>query len=267
MHKTISDWDGFRENWAGPRNFRIATAMLPLDFAFPALDRIVDEVRADAEASIKSGRKASKLDLKQDSPDAFRLRPLAEVMDGPFALAHFDIGRFDRKGGFLDGFGEQVLDRWETLLRDNGYRWERAYPIIFISGKGSATNYHMDFSHVLAWQVYGTKRFCGLVDPDRWADRDVRVTYTPGQFEKPSAIREEDSLCYDMRPNDKLWNVLLTPHWVEAGDEAAMSINISMGGLRLNGALSPNEDELEHYRSANPAAAPARIERRYTRSA
>lgn len=267
MHKTIGDWDGFRANWAGPRNFRIAPEMLPFDFAFPALNRIVDEVRADAEASIKSGRKASKLDLNQDSPDAFRRRSIDDVMDGPFALAHFDIGRFDREGGFLDGFGAQVLDRWETLLRDNGYTWERAYPIIFISGKGSATNYHMDLSHVLAWQAYGTKRFCGLVDPDRWADHGTRVTYNPGKLEKPAAIREEDSLCYDMRPGDKLWNVLLTPHWVEAGDEAAMSLNLSMGGLRLNGALSQNEEELEQYRAAHPETAPARIERRYARSA
>jgi hypothetical protein len=120
---------------------------------------------------------------------------------------------------------------------------------------------------VLAWQVYGTKRFCGLVDPDRWADQQARVTYTPGKFEKPAAIREEDSLCYDMRPGDKLWNVLLTPHWVEAGDEAAFSLNISMGGLRLNGALSPHEEQLEAYRAEHPETAPARIERRYARSA
>lgn len=267
MHKTVADWSDFQTFWGGPRNFRISTQMLQLDFDFPALDQIVDEVRADEGASIKSGRKSSKLELDQAAPDAFRQRPLAEVMESPFALAHFDIGRFDRKGGFLDGFGDQVLDRWETLLRENGYSWERCYPIIFISGRGSSTNYHMDFSHVLAWQIYGTKRFCGLVDPDRWADREARLTYEPGQFEKPTAIREEDSLCYDMRPGDMLWNVLLTPHWVEAGDEAAMSINISMGGLRLNGALSPNEAELEAYRDANPALAPARIERRYTRSA
>lgn len=88
---------------------------------------------------------------------------------------------------------------------------DRCYPIVFISGKGSATNYHMDFSHVLAWQIYGTKRFCGLVDPDRWASREARVNYKPGAFPKPADIREEHSLCYDMRPGDKLWNVLLTP--------------------------------------------------------
>ncbi|MGV8856482.1 MAG: hypothetical protein ACOH2L_17780 [Devosia sp.] len=52
----------------------------------------------------------------------------------------------------------------------------------------------------------------------------------PGELVRPDDIREEDSLCYDMRPGDKLWNVMLTPHWDEAGNEPAMSSIFPMVG-------------------------------------
>ena len=141
---------------------------------------------------------------------------------------------------------------------NTGFTFERCYPIIFISGKGCATNYHMDFSHVLAWQICGTKRFCGLQDPDRWAPREVRVDYKPEGFTKPAALTESDALCYEMRPGDVLWNALLTPHWVEAGAEVAMSINLSHGGIRYRGELCPHEAELMAHRGANPVAAPVK---------
>lgn len=263
MHATARDWDDLKCRWAGPRNFRLAPSMMDFDFAFPPIDQIIDQMRQDDEASIKSGLKAAKLEVKTQSVTDFRRLPIEQLMELPFALAHFNLARFDAPGKFLHGFGDRVLQPWNDTLQAQGFAWERCYPIVFISGKGSATNYHMDFSHVLAWQIYGTKRFCGLVDPDRWADSAVRHNYKPGQLAKPVDIREEDSLCYDMRPDDKLWNVLLTPHWVEAGDEPAMSINISHGGLRLKGELSPNEAEVEAFRAANPHLAPARIEKSY----
>ena len=101
---------------------------------------------------------------------------------------------------------------------------------------------------MLAWQIYGTKRFCGLKDPNRWAPREVRVNYQAGQFARPSELTDADALCHAMRPGDALWNVLLTPHWVEAGDEVALSVNISHGGLRYRGKLSRNEQELVEHR-------------------
>ena len=171
-------------------------------------------------------------------------------MHGPFALAHFHLSVFDAPGRILHGFEEHVLAPWQRALRDKGFTWDRCYPIVFISGIECATNYRMDFSHVLAWQVYGIKRFWGLKDPDRWAPRDVRLTYRAGAVEKPADIVDDDPLCYDMGPGDVLWNALLTPHWVEAGTDVAMSINLSHGGLRLNGKLCPHEQELADYRRA-----------------
>lgn len=263
MHATAKDWTDLTARWAGPRNFRLAPSLIDFDFAFPPIEQVIDEMRRDDDASIKSGLKASRLELAAQPAAQFRQLPIEQLMERPFALAHFNLARFDAAGKFLHGFGARVLQPWEDALRAQGFAWERCYPIVFISGRGSATNYHMDFSHVLAWQIYGTKLFCGLVDPDHWADSAVRLNYQPGELARPVDVREEDSLCYDMRPGDKLWNVLLTPHWVEAGDAPAMSINISHGGLRLKGQLSPNEAELEAFRAANPQQAPARIEQRY----
>jgi hypothetical protein len=263
MHATVSNWAEFSQRWSGPRNFRLPGSLVDFDYAFPPIEQVIDEIRNDEEASIKGGLKATNLDLEIRPADEFRRLSMEHVMKSPFGLAHFNLNRFDAPGKFLDGFGDTVLRHWEDALRAAGFTWERCYPIIFISGRGSATNYHMDFSHVMAWQVYGTKRFCGLVDPDCWADKATRLNYKPGAFPKPAEIREEDSLCYDMRPGEKLWNVLLTPHWVEAGDEPAMSINISHGGLRYHGELSPNEAELVAFQAESPELAPKKIERRY----
>ena len=63
---------------------------------------------------------------------------------------------------------------------------------------------------MLAWQIYGTKHFCGLTDPDRWAPREMRLNYNPSEFAKPEALTDADALCYTMRPGDALWNVQLT---------------------------------------------------------
>lgn len=259
MHRTAENWQDFQNLWDGPINFRINPAMLDFSFELPPLKDIVNEVRQDEHAIARHGRKGAVFNNQQLSIEAFRKIPIDELMTQPFALSHFKISRFDAPGKFLHGFGERVFRKWEKLLAEHDFTFERCYPIFFISGIGCATNYHMDFSHVLAWQIYGQKRFCGLRNPDQWADQAIRHNYHNFKPDKPKAIREEHSLCYDMRPGDLLWNTLLTPHWVEAGDEPAMSINISHGGLRYKGKLCPNEQQLEDFRNAQPDKAPKKM--------
>ncbi len=263
MHGKISDFDEFARHWDGPLNFRLAAGMVEFDWAPPPLERAIEEFRRDEAVVLRPGARGDRLDLTPLAIDAFRALPMETVMEMPFSLAHFDLARFDAPKKCLDGFGARVLDPWRAALGRAGFTMERCYPIAFLSGGGCATNYHMDLSHVLAWQIHGVKRFCGLRDPDRWADRASRLSYDPKACAKPPGIREEDALCYDMRPGEMLWNVLLTPHWVEAGDEVAMSFNISHGGLRHHGRLSRNEEELEAYRESRPDRAPVRIEKVY----
>src|SRR5690606_24128687 len=115
---------------------------------------------------ITPGSRGDALDVSTDIAASFRAMSIERALASPFALAHFKLSEFDAPGKCLHGFKERVLDRWTAALRAWGFTWTRCYPIIFISGPGCATNYHMDFSHVLACQVYGTKRFCGLRNPD-----------------------------------------------------------------------------------------------------
>jgi hypothetical protein len=244
---TVRTWNEFQQRWDGVHNFLLAEACVPFAFQMPPLDRVVSEMRDDPQARITGGMRGDRLQLDTIA-ETFRGLPVERALETPFALAHFDLARFDAPGKFLHGFEQGVMGPWKQALAANGFTYDRCSPIIFISGRQCATNYHMDFSHVLAWQVYGTKRFCGLQDPDRWAPRETRVKYEAGKLARPVDLTEQDALCYAMRPGDALWNVLLTPHWVEAGEEVALSVNISHGGLRYRGKLSRNEQELVEHR-------------------
>ena len=262
MHRKVTSWSEFKESWAGQRNFLVGGECIPFSFPFPEPAKVVEEMRADAQARISPGVKGDRLRLDDMSAE-FRRLPIGEALERPFALAHFKLSVFDEPGKFLHGFRDAVLEPWRQALRDQGFSFDRCYPIIFISGKGCATNYHMDYSHVLAWQATGMKRFCGLLDPDHWAPRETRLSYSPDRFSRPPSLGEADELCYDMAPGDALWNALLTPHWVEAGDEVAISVNISHGGLRLDGKLCPFEEELEQHRREHPETVPKKLSSTY----
>ena len=254
MQRTIASWDEFKTNWGGTQNFLMADECVPFAFQFPPLEEIVEALRRHPETNIHPGVKGAAM-VTSSIADTFRELPLEEAMRSQFSIAHYHLSPFDVPGGFLEGFKESVLDKWQEAMRDQGFTWTRCYPIIFISGIGCATNYHMDFSHVVAWQIYGTKLFNGLLDPNRWAPHDLRMTNS-NQLAMPAEITPADSVSYTMGPGTVLWNTLLTPHWVEASTQVAMSVNISHGGLRLNGELCPFEQELMDWREANPDKAP-----------
>ncbi len=258
MQRTITSWAQFKAAWDGVHNFLMGGECVPFEFELPAIERIVEEVRQDPEARITSGRKGRTLDFSSVA-EQFRSLPIDEAMGCEFGLAHFKLANFYGAGRFLEGFEERVMQPWHRALRGQGFEWDRCYPIVFISGPGSASNYHMDFSHVVAWQRYGTKRFCGLTDPQRWAPREVRVAYDPfGGREMPEGIGPDDQVCYTMEPGDVLWNAFLTPHWVEAGEGVAMSFNLSHGGLKLNGQLCAFEQEyVDWVAKSQPAGAGA----------
>jgi hypothetical protein len=261
MQWTVTTWNEFRDVWDGVHNFLMRDECVPFTFSMPPIERVVEELRHDEDARIGSGTKGPAL-LLDDTAEKFRRLPLEQALKVPFTLAHFSLSRFDAPGRFLHGFKDQVLDPWQRALRGAGFTFERCYPIIFISGINCASNYHMDFSHVVAWQIYGSKHFCGLKAPGRWAPWRARVNYQAGALERPAELTEDDILDYDMKPGDVLWNALLTPHWVDAGDEIAMSVNLSHGGIRLDGRLCPFEQELEDFRAAHPGA-PARVQGNY----
>lgn len=249
MHKTVSDWPEFRKSWDGVINFLMAGECVPFSYEMPSIERMVEELRDDPNSRITAGAKGSSLDLT-DISEPFRRLPIEEAIRSPFALANFKLQSHFGPGGLLETFEERVMEPWKRALTEAGFTWRRCYPIVFISGPNRATNYHLDYSHVLAWQTHGTKRFSGLKDPDRWAPLETRI-HCKG-VQRPDGITAEDELAYEMTPGTVLWNTFLTPHWVEASGEVACSINISHGGLMYEGRLCRHEEEVEEWQRAHP---------------
>lgn len=245
LQRCVSTWPALCQHWNGPHNFLMAGECVPFDFEMPSVEDVIDEIRQDVDARIIPGTKGDRLNLT-DIADDFRKVPIDETVTMQFQMSHFKLGNFYGEGQLFYGFEEQVMNPWQEALAKAGFTWTRCYPIIFISGPGAATNYHMDRSHVIAWQRHGTKRFVGLKDPDRWGPFEERML-PGGEMVRPEGLTDDDTLAYEMEPGDVLWNVLLTPHWVEATDHVTYSINLSHGGLRLHGELCRNEQELEEW--------------------
>src|SRR5688500_1077764 len=132
MDFTASTWTEFADAWDGVHNFLLRGECVPFSFDFPPLERIVDEVRNHPEARIGRGAKDRRL-LPGDASEWFRPLPIAEALASPFSLAHFRLSVFDHPGGFLHGFRERVLEPWQRALTENGFTFDRCYPIVFIS--------------------------------------------------------------------------------------------------------------------------------------
>ena len=161
-------------------------------------------------------------------------------MEMPFGLSHFKLTNFTSRGDLFAGLWKDVMEPWQSFLGRAGFTWYRCYPIVFISGAHVPGRYHMDVSHVVAWQIHGTKVFNGLVDPYRWAplERAADPEWRSGMV-KPAGLTSADVLSYAMPPGTLLWNQLLTPHWVDAADTVAGETDGGCGNLGGCGQHQP----------------------------
>lgn len=230
--------------WNDRRNFMIGPELFAFDAHLPSSEEIVDVLRQHEDSrvqflGIEDG------DEKDAMIEKFKTAPLEQVIDMPFSLANFFLNKFYGTGQFLQDFQRDVMIPWRTFLSSTGLTWQRAYPIFFISGKNCSSTYHVDISHVVAWQVYGVKIFNGFKDPENQAAVqhivDNRNKY---RYEIPPDTDPKRVLTYRMKPGDILWNQLLTPHWVDAENEIAVSVNISHGGIVHHQEFCPNEQIL-----------------------
>jgi hypothetical protein len=252
MHQTVGHREEFQTNRGGSLNFLLAGECVPFSFTFPPVHQIVEAVRQHPQAHIWRGTKGKSLE-KRDIAVEFRAAPPEAALAMPFQMSHFNRANFYGPTEFLHGFEEQFMRPWKKVLIEGGFTWERCYPNIFISGPHCATNYHLAVSHVLAWQIHGTKIFSGLRDPERWAPLEEMVQEKHrNAVSKPDGLKAEDVLAYVMKPGDVLWNQFLTPHWVDAADEVACSISLSHGGLRWKGKLCHREERLEAWWVSHP---------------
>ncbi len=268
QRRTASTAADLRSLWAGARNALLAGECVPFAWEPPPVADVVDRLRRDDDVRLR--------DLSPDRPDSpyyredgfiddFRALPLERVMEMPFGLSHFKLTNFTSRGDLFAGLWTEVMEPWQAFLARAGFTWYRCYPIVFISGAAVPGRYHMDVSHVVAWQLHGTKVFNGLLDPYRWTplERAVDPDWRAGMV-RPEGLRAADVLSYVMPPGAVLWNQPLTPHWVDASGadaggadasgagEVAASINISHGGLRLDGELSPAGRALDRYYRRHP---------------
>jgi hypothetical protein len=248
---TVRNPQSFIARWDGVDNFLMQGDWLPLRYDFPALPEVVARIRREDGASMGRGRPGA--ELAREAFPEFRELPIDEALATPFSLSHMALSRFYGAGDILDGFEEAVMLPWRQFLAAHEFTYHRCYPIIFITGGGCATNYHVDKSHVLAWQVYGHKDFSSLKEPGRWFPLDaLPETGVPSPVTRPPALTDADSVTLPMPPGAMLWNALLTPHWVSAGDGPAMSVNISHGGLRHRGRLCGHGELLHAWYRKSP---------------
>lgn len=257
MLQTIDTADQFKRCWDGIHNFVMAGQCVPFSMRMPPLEDIIDVLRHDEVTNVMPGP----MDVfdhiePTDTKAQFAAMPLEQAMQRSFRISHFDLRRFDHPGGLLEGLEDQVMRPWRAFLCDNGFTLTEFFkPYFFITGPHCVTEYHMDFSHVLAWQHYGEKTFCSLKDPHRFAGDTVRreqtvKNHTAHNQPVPAGITDDDVVECVMTPdgpNAVLWNVLQTPHWVKAGPDIALSLNISHRGLRLDGQLCPHERQIESW--------------------
>lgn len=247
-------WPDFLERWGGLHNFLIAgepTAAFRYDL--PPLEKIVEEVRRDPASKFRSGVKQDAFDMTDISDQAASM-PIADLLRRPFVLAHFFVTpNLTGAGKIFAGLEEQWVEPWRATLKAHGFTWAELFPILFVSGPNSASNYHMDASHQLAWQRYGTKHFHGLRDPDRWTTHEERGKCQLVGSVKPATIKPDDTYTIVQPPGTVLWNAITTPHWVETFDEPALTLTLVHRGLRLHGRLCPHDEEIFAYRAAQEA--------------
>ena len=240
----VGEWNKFHQQWGGLHNFLLDSRLTEFNYEFPPLERIIEEVRHDSHAIVRSGIKGDAFDLTEIK-EAFLKLPLVEAMRSRFVLAHFGLHpHLTGQGQVFEGIDEKWVEPWRKRLVEHGFSFERVYAILFASGPHSASNFHMDKTHQLAWQGYGIKHFHGLHDPDKWTTAQERAACDLTMV-KPDGIGDADVHTIVQPPGSQLWNTVAIPHWVETYDECAATLTLVHDDLRLHGELSPHSKERE----------------------
>lgn len=257
MIDRVTTWSDFRDKWKGRQNVLLGGEVFPYRFPSPPLARVVDDVRQNEHARIVTGRPADKPEATSMTDSNyldFRQVPVEEAVRSRVQLTHFEVNEFTGPGQVFEGL-KPIFDHWYASLEAHGFGWSATQRAMFLSGPRSHTNYHMDGSYVLAWQILGRKRFCFTKDPDYWCNAEVRRKYS-GRYDlmtRPADLTPDDVIEIEMQPGDVLWNVMLTPHWVYSLDETSYSLNLVHAGLTCDGELSDMGQELVEIRREREA--------------
>jgi hypothetical protein len=256
--RPCSTWDEFKARWGGLHNFLMAPSLVPkpFDYPLPPLEELIDRIRTNQHTIFRSGIKQAQFD-QTPIPDA-KTMPIRQLLQRPFVMAHFALAsHFNAKGQVLEGLEEQWVQPWRETLLAQGFTFDNVFSIIFASGPNSASNYHWDFTHQMAFQRYGTKHFHGLRDPDHFTNEKLRCDTVLADMARPPEVSDSDAYAIAQPPGTILWNAVTTPHWVETFNEPAATLTLVHTNLRLNGKLCPHGEELFNYRARKAAASTA----------
>lgn len=252
FHQTVSNWEGFNREWGGLHNFLLDGEITAgFDFELPPLETIIEEVRRAPGSVVRSGRKAAGFDLT-DVKAEFNALPLDQAMQRPFVLAHFKVHpELTGPGQVFEDLQDRWVEPWKQRLRDHDFDFDNVFVALFCSGPDSASNYHMDYTHQLAWQRYGSKHFLGFKDHNHWTTPAERGRCQLKEMIRPAGITPADTYTLVQTPGTVLWNAHTTPHWVDTHDGCAATLTLVHDQLRHNGELCPHAQLMNQWRKEN----------------
>lgn len=221
----ITTWETFRRRYEDPEQGRIACRLggEVFPFGLPPVDplQLLSEARDNPKARILRQAPGNTVDLKADFSQEIRAMPLGQAAREPHLhLSIFDLSDLRGPGRSLHRLSEEVIRPFERLCQERGVRWEGDFwPILFMGGSASATNYHIDPTPNAIFHLFGAKRFHSLKQPDAWCPQSVKDAYLNDKklAVRPEGIQEKDCLVHDNAPGDLVWIPRLSPHWVDAG--------------------------------------------------
>ena len=234
MMKTINRFDEFREILYQKVAHHVNGEVFPYRFEPPDLVETVEQVRHHPKVRVAKGERGDRLSKSMaEYEDDFREMPLEDAIHAPISLSIFQLESLREPGGALADVIESVYLPLAEIWSEQGLKWKRVYPILFLSGPGCSTNYHWDPSSVLIVQLYGHKRYHSLKEPGRWCPEEV-LEQGHDAMVKPEELSTEDILTFDLHPGDAVWSPNRQPHWVDAFDETAFTLSIAFTDINAS---------------------------------
>ena len=223
----ITTFDQFHKVLPDSIAYLVNGEVFPFTVPKPNPVQVIEQARNDPKTRITKGVRGDRIFLTLQEPDTdFRTLPLAESLKTPIHLSLFDLGPMRESDGALAEVIRKVYLPLTQLWKSHGLRWQKVYPILFLSGPNCSTNYHWDPSSVLIVQLHGRKRFHSLKSPEYWCSDDV-LEQKHEAMVRPTGLSEDDILIYELEPGKAIWSPCKAPHWLDAYDETAFTLSIA----------------------------------------
>jgi hypothetical protein len=238
----ITDWNALHGHLQHPENRNLACSLDDEIFPFewPAVDPmefLSQAIEDENSRLLRMEPGPNFADKKKDDiSKEIREMPLEEAARYPFFhLSLFNLSNLVAEGRVLHQMNREVFEPFEERLKANGIGWDRFFPVIFITGPGSGTNYHIDPHSTITFHLFGHKRLYSLKQPKKWCPQEIvdEVSQNGSWPARPDGIREEDCFHHDNEPGDLVLLPVHTPHWTVAeSDSFSGTVTFVLSGLK-----------------------------------